>query len=89
VSDVDGLRQQIASALRPVIAVPVVGHTPNEIADAVLPVVTAWAEQRARQRAAEELETLAFRLVGVDVTDMAVFDAIGDLRAALTDDGQP
>ena len=59
-------------------------HPWGDVVDLLLPVVSAWAEQYAARRAAEELETLAFRLVAVDVKDMAVYDAIGDLRAALT-----
>ena len=61
-SDVEGLRQEIAEALDPDDdRSPLYGMEwllPRVI-DAVLPVVTAWAERQARSRAAEELEWAA------------------------------
>jgi Tfp pilus assembly protein PilV len=56
-SDTDGLRQQLAAALHSV------GYRGTESAvTALLPVVTAWAEQQARQRAAKELQAAAEEL---------------------------
>ena len=61
-SDVDGLRQEIAEALP--FRIDQLFDGPHEwptredrlrTADAIVPVVTAWAEQQARERAAEEL----------------------------------
>jgi hypothetical protein len=56
-TNTDGLRQQIAAALHSV------GYRGTESAvTALLPVVTAWAKQQARQRAAEELRAAAEEL---------------------------
>jgi len=104
VSDVDGVRREIAEALRPVIAVPVVGHTPNEIADAVLPVVTAWAEQQECEHHSwaglmalldEHWPEDIFPTREDDITRdagariVSLVRWVDRLRAALADDGQP
>jgi hypothetical protein len=63
----DGLRQQIADALDPDDdRSPLYGMEwlVPRVCDAVLPVVTAWAEQQARQRAAEELRAAAQQIKG-------------------------
>lgn len=61
-SDMDGLRQlqqQIAEALADFFNASRYDPPMYEAAaDAVLPVVTAYAERRARERAAEELDAL-------------------------------
>jgi hypothetical protein len=71
VTGTDGLRQQIAEALRGkqwIRKVRADGSTSIlqtdefDLADALLPVVTAWAEQQARQRAAKELQAAAEEL---------------------------
>jgi hypothetical protein len=65
-ADTDPLRQQIAAALHRRYGGLLPGDDSPECwlqdADAVLPVVTAWAEQQARQRAAEELRAVAEEL---------------------------
>jgi hypothetical protein len=62
-ADTDPLRQQIAAALHRRYGGLLPGDDSPECwlqdADAVLPVVTAWAEHQARQRAAEELRAVA------------------------------
>jgi len=91
VSDVEALRQEIAEALvaadfwHPDPTMPdsdFWGH----YADDLLPVVTAWAEQEARARAAEELRAAADTDErGAWATWRAI---LRERAAALADDGR-
>jgi hypothetical protein len=72
-TDTDGLRQQIAEVLRfhrwkssGDFFACACGHVPESSlhmedhrASSLLPIVTAWTEQQAQQRAAEELRAVA------------------------------
>jgi hypothetical protein len=58
-TDTDGLRQQIIARLS---SYGVGRSTAPRLADHLLPIVTAWAEQQVRQRAAEALEAAAYEI---------------------------
>ena len=84
-SDVEALRQELAEALwrddsgsdKPLSSTgPGTQRTYARAASNLLPVVTAWADRVARERAAEEL-----RAAAVDVAAGVVHDPAGYLNA--------
>ena len=97
VSDVEALRQEIAEALAD-LSYRGRNMTPAEsrtYARFVLSVVTAWAEQQARERAAEELRAAAEEIDGDGLGGLAnayrriyASDLIRVRAAALADDGR-
>jgi hypothetical protein len=95
VTGVDGLRelrQEIAQALGMVgedCDPPLTWRDKDFIQAAVLPVVTAWAEQQARERAAEELHDASVFIRQMGKADADVLSYLRHKSAALADDGQP
>jgi hypothetical protein len=75
-TDTDGLRQQIIARLS---SYGVGRSTAPRLADHLLPIVTAWAEQQARQRAAQELRAAVENIERLPLPpDGGIFDRITD-----------